>query len=85
MSEQNKFDILGFWGAYIYFSKEENSNKSIFKISTRLPKEELVLRLKIDPEDVKAMKDEILVQAGKRRLTFTEKEKLEKCQEWENF
>lgn len=71
---QEQFEIIGFFDDIIYFKIEE---KVIF-ISNKLPKADLILRLKIEPEDIKAIRDEILVQASKKQLTYDEKEKLNK-------
>jgi hypothetical protein len=69
---QEQFEIIGFFGDIIYFKIEEK----LVTISNKLPKADLILRLKIEPEDIKSIRDEILVQASKKPLTYEDKEKL---------
>jgi hypothetical protein len=63
---QEQFDIIGFWENQIFFKLAEK----VIALSTKLPKEDLILQLKIEPEDVKAMRDEILFQASRLPLTY---------------
>lgn len=69
---QENFEVLGFWGDEIFFKFDEK----IIVIKKKLPKEDLILRLKIQPEDVNALRDEILVDASKSQLTYDQKEEL---------
>ncbi len=69
---QEQFEVLGYWDDDIFFKLQEK----IIVIKKKLSKEDLVLKLKVDPEDVKALKDEILVQASKKPLTYDQKEEL---------
>lgn len=66
------FDVIGFWENLIFFKTPD----SIITLNKRLPKEDLILKLKIEPEDVKSFRDEILVQASKKQLNYEEKENL---------
>lgn len=69
---QEQFEILGFWESDIYFYFEDK----VILINKKLPKEDLVLKLKVEPEDVKALRDEILVEASKKPLTYQQKQEL---------
>lgn len=69
---QEQFEILGFYAEDIYFELEGK----LIIISNKLPKQHMILRLKVEPEDVKPLRDEILVQASKKHLTYTEKEEI---------
>jgi hypothetical protein len=71
---QEQFDILGYWDDEIYFKL----NEKIIRIKKKLPKEDLILQLKVEPEDVKALRDEILVQASKLPLTYDQRTELSK-------
>lgn len=62
---QENFTVLGFYDGNIYFKIEDR----IVAIKKNLPKEDLILKLKVEPEDAKELKDEILVQASKSPLT----------------
>jgi hypothetical protein len=66
------FEIIGFWENDIYFFFEEK----LVIINKKLPKEDLVLKLKVQPEDVKALRDEVLVQASRKPLTYQQKQEL---------
>lgn len=72
MSLQLDFEILGFWEKYIFFKLK---NKIII-LNKRLPKEDMILKLKVQPEDVKDLRDEILFQASKIELTYDAKDNL---------
>ncbi len=71
---QMPFDIIGFWGNEIFFKFDDK----IIMLNKRLPKEDLILRLKLEPEDIKEIRDEILVQASKNQLTYDQREELMK-------
>lgn len=63
-----RFDVLGFHEKEILFRLDGK----IIIIHKRLPKEDLILLLGVQPEDVKDLRDEILVEASKRPLTYRE-------------
>lgn len=69
---QEQFDIIGYWENDIFF----RLNGKIIVIKKKLPKEDLILKLKVEPEDVVPLRDEILVQASKCPLSFEQKQKL---------
>ncbi len=69
---QEQFDILGFYGDYIYFA----FLGKIIVMHKRLPKEDMILKLKVEPEDVKPLRDEILVECSNKALTYSEKEEI---------
>jgi hypothetical protein len=66
---QEQFDILGYWMNEVYFKLDEK----IICIKKKLPREDLILKLKVEPEDVKALRDEILVQASKKPLSYDQR------------
>ena len=69
---QEPFEILGFYEELIFFRLEDQ----IIALKNKLTKEDMILRLKAEPEDVKSLRDEILVQASKMPLTHNQKTKL---------
>lgn len=69
---QEPFDILGYFGDEIFFRYKEKT----IVLNKRLPKTDLVLYLKVEPEDVKALQDEILVEASRKPLTYDQKTEL---------
>jgi hypothetical protein len=74
MSLCEQFDVLGYWGDEIYFSL----NDRVIMIKDKLPKSEMILKLKVEPEDVKSLRDEILVDASKKPLTYEQRNDLNK-------
>lgn len=63
---QEPFEVLGYWEDDIFFL----FNEKVIVVNKRLPKEDLILRLKVEPEDIKALRDEILVDASSKPLTY---------------
>ena len=66
---QVPFEVLGFFEEEIFFQMDEK----VIVIKKRLPKEDLILKLKIEPEDIKPLRDEIFVQASKMPLTYSQR------------
>lgn len=66
------FDVLGFFEDEIFF----RLNGKVIMIKKRLPKEDLILLLKIEPEDYKELKDAILYDACKKPLTYAQRMEL---------
>ena len=67
---QEPFDVLGFWEDDIFFRFADK----IIVMKKRLPKEDMILKLKVEPEDIKALRDEILVDASNKPLSYDQKE-----------
>jgi len=63
---QEPFEVLGYYNNLIFFKL----NRDVIMLPKRLPKEDMVLYLKVEPEDVKALRDEILVDASTKPLTY---------------
>lgn len=68
------FDVLGFYEDYIYFRRKDLND--VIRIKKNLPKEDLILHLKIKPEECKAVKDAILIEASKKPLHRSDKNEL---------
>jgi hypothetical protein len=71
---QEPFEILGYWENNIFFRLAGK----IIVLDKRLPKEDLILYLKVEPEDCKELKNEILYQASSHPLTFDSMKELMK-------
>jgi len=69
---QEQFDILGFWDDEIYF----RLNDDIIMLKKRLPREDMILKLKVEPEDCKELKDAILFDAAKKPLSHDQRQEL---------
>ena len=57
---EKNIEILGFQAEEIFFRVDGK----IIILKDKLTKQDLILRLGVEPEDVKAFRDEILYQAG---------------------
>lgn len=66
------FDVLGYWKDEIYF---RHDGKTIM-IKKTLPKEDLILKLKVEPEECKELKDAILYDACQKPLTHSQRKEL---------